>query len=146
MNTNQIKMYKNILASLTYLIYISLFARAVSYVDINNLQIIDVINVFGVIAFFVIFIKSLISPYLVLTTRELIIKKDYFKNIRIPRDKIEGYNEGAKVFSSSYFVTTDNKKIKFNSSALKEKDRKMLLNLFSKKDIAGETNKNGSQQ
>jgi hypothetical protein len=140
----KIKMYKNILATMSCLLFVLLFGKTIDSINPNNLEFIDIINVIGTIAFSVIFVKSLVSPYLVLNSNELIIKRDYFKNVSIQKDNIEDYIDGGTPFSSSYFLLKDNEKIKFNSSALKSKDRELLLQEFSRERITRITKKNGS--
>jgi hypothetical protein len=144
MNRKQIKMYKNILAIMSYLLFVLLFGKSLDSINPNNLEFIDIINIIGTTAFSVIFVKSILSPYLVINSNEVIIRRDYFKNVSIKKDTIEDYIEGNTPFSSSYFLTKDNEKIKFNSAAIKSKDRELLLQEFSKERVNRTTEKNGS--
>jgi hypothetical protein len=85
MNRKQIKMYKNILAIMSYLLFVLLFGKSLDSINPNNLEFIDIINIIGTTAFSVIFVKSILSPYLVINSNEVIIRRDYFKNVSIKK-------------------------------------------------------------
>jgi hypothetical protein len=125
------------------LLFVLLFGKTLGSIYLNNLEFIDIINVIGTVAFSLMFVKSLLSPYLVVNSKEIIIRRHYLKKVSIQKDNIEDFIDVSTPFSSSYFLTKDNEKIKFNSFALKSKDRELLLQEFSKERISRTIDKNG---
>jgi hypothetical protein len=86
MNTDQIKMYENILAIMSYLLFVLLFGKTLDSINPINVEIIDIINIIGTTIFSVIFVKSLLSPYLVINSNTLSLSVEN-PNIKMTLEK-----------------------------------------------------------
>jgi len=127
----KIVMKNSIMIVFHYAIIVSLFAKGLSAMNQNSLEVIDFFNLIGLVIFMIFIIKSIIQPYVVIESDILTIYRDYFKKEVFSLQEIKGLEIAHTPFSSSFFILKGNRKVKINSYALKKSDVNILLKMFT---------------
>lgn len=127
----QIVMKRNILLVFNYAVFLALFLKGISTIDYESLIFIDFVNIIGAVIFVVLIIKSFIEPYLIITGDVIKINREYFKQDELNLGDIYHLEVNEALFSSSYFILKDGRKVKINSFALRKEDKLFLEHKFS---------------
>src|SRR5690606_3373135 len=125
------KIRKNIQGILSYVVLEALFVRGASHIDINALEAIDVVNLFGIVVVFVLILRSLFYPYIIVTEGSIQIIRDFFYRDNVVINEVVGIFVAYSPFTKSYFQLKDGKKVKFDSFFLKRDDADFLKRMFN---------------
>lgn len=109
---------KNILGIISYLVLESLFLRAISHIDFDRLEFIDVFNITGAAVLIVLILKAIFFPYMVIENGSIRILRDYLYKESFNLEDIARVNIESSPFSKSNFELKNSKKIKFDSFAI----------------------------
>lgn len=127
MNKKVIK--KNILGLSGYLMLEALFLKGISHIDFDKLEFIDMFNILGAIIVFILIIKSLLYPYVIIENGYVRIFRDYFYKENFKVDDIVTLHLSDSFFSKSNFQLKNNKKIKFDSFSISKENLDFLKNI-----------------
>lgn len=120
MNRKVIK--KNILGIMSYAVLEGLFLKAISHIDFDSLEFIDVFNIVGAFVVLILALKAIFFPYIIVESGSISIHRDYFSRDHLRIEDIIKIDIKDGGFSKSNFVLKDNKKIRFDSFAISRKN------------------------
>ncbi|MEM6734427.1 MAG: hypothetical protein AAF620_00010 [Bacteroidota bacterium] len=131
-----LKLRRNILSYLSYAVLISLFCNAITKINFESLEIIDFVNIFGLVFIFASLIWILIHHnFIVIDHKQITIYKDFFRITRIAIADIDKVEESVGIVSNTNFHLKNGKKEKFTNSNLKSKDLVAMADFLSKMKV-----------
>ena len=120
---------KNILGIVSYLVLEALFLKAISHIDFDKLEFIDVFNIIGAVVVIVLVLKSVFLPYMVIENGSISILRDYFYRETFRIDEVVALNIESSPFSKSNFELKNTKKVKFDSFTISNENLNYLKRL-----------------
>lgn len=122
---------------LAYLMFIVLFGKNVINIDFNRFEVIDAVNIIGLVVFVLILGRIIFQPaFIKIGFDKITIYRDFFYSETISVGEIESFEEPVNPFSKAYFKTKEGKKGKFIPSNIKPSDLDLLKVLLIKRNIS----------
>ena len=110
---------KSFLGIVGYVILEALFLNGVSFIDLANIEFIDLVNTLGAIVFLVLTVKVILYPYIIIEKESIYIFRDYFLKDRMVVRDIVSVDIAASPLSKSSVVLKNGARIKFDSFSLR---------------------------
>ena len=131
---------RSFFAYLAYPVFIVLFGKNVIEIDYGLLEAIDIINILGLIAFVLIFLRIIFQPVFIKVNHDQItIYRNFFYSEEILISEVEGFEEPTNPFSKAYFRTKSGKKKgKFIPSNMRSNDLDLLKAILKERGISVE--------
>lgn len=120
---------KNIIGVTSYLVLEGLLLKGISHIDFDKLEFIDVVNITGAAVVFVLALKTIFYPYMIIQNGTISILRDFLYKVNFNIDDISALNIGDSPFSKSNFELKSSKKIKFDSFAISKENLSYLEKL-----------------
>ncbi|MCV9387465.1 hypothetical protein [Reichenbachiella ulvae] len=134
--TESVLIKRNKASYIGYLVFIFLFVEQVLKIDLTSIEVIDVVNVVGVMLFIAMLIKALLNPaFIKVENGTLTIFRDLFYTEKIDIKDVVKFKESVSPFSRSYFLLNNDKKVKILSSNLSSQELKLLKLVLEKHGV-----------
>lgn|SRR5690554_6682581 len=122
---------------LAYPVFIVLFGKNVINIDFNRFEVIDAVNIIGLVVFVLILGRIIFQPaFIKVDFDQITIYRDFFYSETISVGEIESFAEPVNPFSKAYFKTKEGKKGKFIPSNIKPSDLSLLKAILTKRGIS----------
>lgn len=120
---------KHLAGAAGYLVLDGLFLRAISHINVNDFQIIDGINIAGLVVVSILTIDAIFWPYMVIHDGTINIRRSPFHHDKFDITDVAEITISNTPFSRSHFQLKNQRRINFDSFSITNKNLAYLESL-----------------